>query len=125
MIGLRSYEMRKFDNVKTTMYNMQNKPVVVVVVVVVVVNIWMCIIIYITIIKVARRNVDVLFCPWLYWHPDSNRRGGPETPRQKCNTGLVIGWTRNIHSDISLTPSLIFFWRIVLPKRSNIGLFEM
>jgi len=66
MIGLRSYEMRKFDNVKTTMYNMQNKPVVVVVVVVVVVNIWMCIIIYITIIKVARRNVDVLFCPWLY-----------------------------------------------------------
>ena len=44
----------------------------------------------------------------LFWHTDSNIPDGRETPHQTYIGGLILGWTRKIHSDISFTLPLVF-----------------
>ena len=55
------------------------------------------------IVKANQHNVwrSLYYTPVLFWHPDYNLPDGLSACHRKYITGLVLGWTPEIHADIS------------------------
>jgi len=57
----------------------------------------------------GRRPSKIVAVFFFFWHPGSNFPGGLAAARHKYITGLVLRWTRKIHSYIFTHPEKKFY----------------